>query len=41
MLQEITGQFIYHTHQYNITLGAHTIPLIIQSIFLSHLVLRT
>lgn len=32
---------IYHTHQYNITLTAHTIPLIIQSIVLNHLVLRT
>lgn len=31
---------IYHTHQYNITLSAHTI-LIIQSIVLNHLVLRT
>lgn len=41
MLQEITGQFIYHTHQCNITVGAHTIPLIIQSIVLNHLVLRS
>lgn len=41
MLQEITGQFIYHMHQYDIAVGAHIIPLIIQGIALNHLVLRT